>query len=501
MAYTRAEDIQIDAWQTIGNDGWTWDSLLPYYLKSENLTAPTTEQAARGASYDADVHGYDGDLLVGWATIAENNLTATLNQTLNGLGVPWTADVNGGKMRGFNVFPSTIDYANYVREDAARAYYWPVAAARDNLHVLTNTFVNRITWANSTKCGSAQAAGVEVTQADGSVATIAVQREVVLSAGALKSPGILELSGVGSPAVLAQHDIPVRVVLPAVGENLQDQANTDMGADTTAADLAGTKTVIYPDVYDLFAANETEALRQRLGASLAQYANDTAAANGGVMKPADLQDLFQVQLDLIFTGRAPVAEILFYPGGGAALSSEYWSLLPFSRGSVHIGSAEPAAMPVINPNYFMLGFDTEMHVAVAKYIRKIFQSAPLSDNIQEETAPGQSVLSATATDEEWEQWLMNGNCKYCVISPDRTDLFSNPSLLDRSNFHPVGTAAMMPRDIGGVVNEKFQVYGTKNVRVVDASVLPYQVCGHLTSTLYAVSERAADIIKNGTTSQ
>ncbi|KAH6647821.1 hypothetical protein BKA67DRAFT_539662 [Truncatella angustata] len=469
MAYTRAEDIQIDAWETIGNEGWTWESLLPYYLKSENLTRPTQDQTSKGASYNTDLHGTDGDLKVGFTDIPANNLTATLNQTMMGLGVPWTEDVNGGKMRGFNVYPSTIDYENYVREDAARAYYWPFAT-RENLQVLNNTFVNRLVWANG--CGDAKATGVEVTLSNGTIITINTRREVIISAGALKSSGILELSGVGNPSILQQNNISVRVNLPAVGENLQDQANTDLSA-TSLANVTGTKTVVYPNIYDIF-GNDTESLRQRLSDQLQQYAADTASANNGVMSATDLESLYQVQLDLIFTGKAPVAEILFYPGGGATLASEYWSLLPFSRGSVHIGASEPTAMPVINPNYFMLEFDMEVHAAIAQYVREIFQASPLKDIIQEETLPGQSVPQA-ATNEDWKQWILNGNY--------------------RSNFHPVGTAAMMPRSIGGVVNEQFQVYGTKNVRVVDASVLPYQVCGHLTSTLYAISERAADFIK------
>ncbi|PYH94523.1 alcohol oxidase [Aspergillus ellipticus CBS 707.79] len=471
MAYTRAEDVQIDAWQAIGNEGWTWDSLLPYYLKSENLTAPTTAQAEAGATFDAAVNGEDGPLAVGWPELPLSNLTSTVNATFAALGVPWTADVNGGKMRGFNVFPSTIDYAEYVREDAARAYYFPFDT-RANLHVLLNTFANRIVWSDAATAGDhVTAAGVEITYANGTTSVVGAREEVIVSAGSLKSPAILELSGVGNPAVLEPLNITVKVDLPTVGENLQDQTNAGAYANATS-DLTGGKTVAYPNVYDVY-GNETSAVARSVRHQLRQWARETAEVSSGTMTASDLEALFQVQYDLIFTDKAPIAEILYYPGGGNELAVQFWGLLPFARGTVHIASADPTTFPTIDPNYWKFDWDIDSTIAIAKYIRKTLQTAPLKDLIAVETSPG----AAVATDAEesvWEDWLLT---EY------------------RSNFHPVGTAAMMPKAKGGVVSEQLTVYGTSNVRVVDASVLPFQVCGHLTSTLYAVAERASDLIK------
>ncbi|KAG2416106.1 glucose oxidase precursor [Aspergillus terreus] len=471
MAYTRAEDVQIDAWETIGNTGWTWKNLFPYYRKSENFTVPTKSQTSLGASYEAGAHGHEGPLDVAFTQIESNNLTTYLNRTFQGMGLPWTEDVNGGKMRGFNLYPSTVNLEEYVREDAARAYYWPYKS-RPNLHVLLNTFANRIVWDGEARDGDITASGVEITSRNGTVRVINAEKEVIVSAGALKSPAILELSGIGNPSVLDKYNIPVKVNLPTVGENLQDQVNSHMDASGNTS-ISGTKAVSYPDVYDVF-GDEAESVAKQIRANLKQYAADTAKANGNIMKAADLERLFEVQYDLIFKGRVPIAEVLNYPGSATSVFAEFWALLPFARGSVHIGSSNPVEFPVINPNYFMLDWDAKSYVAVAKYIRRSFESYPLSSIVKEST-PGYDVIPRNASEQSWKEWVFDKNY--------------------RSNFHPVGTAAMMPREIGGVVDERLNVYGTTNVRVVDASVLPFQVCGHLVSTLYAVAERAADLIK------
>ncbi|KKA20115.1 Glucose oxidase [Rasamsonia emersonii CBS 393.64] len=457
MAYTRAQDVQIDAWAAIGNDGWDWSSLWPYYLKSEAFTAPNQTQRAAGASYNPAYHGVTGPLHVGFIEMQPNNLSSILNQTYQALGVPWTEDVNGGKMRGYNFFPSTVDDAADVREDAARAYYYPFES-RPNLRVMLNTLANRIVWKNETSGGNVTADGVEVTPLNGTVCRIQANNEVILSAGSLRSPGILELSGVGNPSILNKYNIPVKVNLPTVGENMQDQMYNDASAEGYSA-IAGTKSVAYPSVTDLF-GNRTSAVAASVQNQLAQYAEAAANQSQGTMKASDLQRLFQIQYDLIFKQEVPIAEIITYPTGNT-LAAGYWGLLPFARGSVHIASADPTVQPVINPNYFMFDWDVQQQIGTAKFIRNLYKTAPLSSLVKNETEPGSAVPEG-ASDSVWEAWLKETY---------------------RSNFHPVGTAAIMPRSIGGVVDERLRVYGTANVRVVDASVLPFQICGHLTSTL------------------
>lgn len=196
MSYTRAEDVQIDAWKELGNRGWSWDTLLPYYKKSENLTRPTHSELEAGASYNKSAHGFSGPLLVSFNSVEDGNLTAPLNQTYDKLGVPWTPDVNDGRMRGFNIFPETVDHEKGVREDAARAYYWP-CRERPNLIVMTNTRANRILWTEDNSDSEVIASGVETTKA-GITSEVKARKEVILSAGSLRSPALLELSGVGN---------------------------------------------------------------------------------------------------------------------------------------------------------------------------------------------------------------------------------------------------------------------------------------------------------------
>ncbi|KAF7713242.1 Glucose-methanol-choline oxidoreductase [Penicillium ucsense] len=470
-SYTRAEDLQIDTWEVVGNKGWNWKNLLTYYKKSEGFEVPTEDQIAHGANYNASYHGLDGPLKVGWPySMTNSSVFHALKDTMEKMGMNYNPESEGGKMVGFTVHPDTVDREKNVREDAARAYYWPYET-RSNLKIISNTRGNKIIWANSTAGGDAVAAGVEVTTEYGTE-IIYVDREVILSAGALRSPALLELSGVGNPALLGQHGIPVKVNLTTVGENLQDQTNNALswaGVDTVTG-LATFSAL--PSVNQLY-GDKADALAASVKSQLASYARTVAQASNGVLKEANLLEAFNLQHDMIFKSQVPYTEIVFSPLG-QSFAVEYWPLLPFSRGHVHIRSANASDLPAINPNYFMFAQDAEAQVTVAKYIRKSMATAPVSGLIREEQSPGLEVLPTDASRETWDKWV---KAHY------------------RTNYHPVGTLSMLPREKGGVVSPELKVYGTKNVRVVDASVLPFQLCGHLVSTLYAVAEKASDIIK------
>lgn len=374
-----------------------------------------------------------------------------------------------------NRYPSTVDTEANVRQDAGRAYYYPVVN-RPNLHLYANTFAQRIVWASGSSIPTA--AGVEVLGSNSTVPyTVLAQAEVIVSAGALASPLILELSGIGNPTVLSKFNIPVVVDLPTVGENLQDQTNTVLSSNVAGnATYSGIGDLVaYPTAADIFGSAVAN-ISATVLASLPSYAQKVAAASGNVTKASDLLELFKTQHELIFSADHPVpmAEILIEPSG-SAIAVEYWGLLPFSRGNIHIANATPGTLALINPNYFMLDWDITGQVGVAQYIRNLYATEPFASLIGEETKPGFEAVPQNATVAQWFEWTKG---------------------VYRSNYHPVSTAAMMPREIGGVVDSSLKVYGTSNVRVVDASILPFQVCGHLTSTLYAVAERTADLIKS-----
>jgi choline dehydrogenase len=197
MTYIRAEKAQIDAWETLGNKGWSWGSLWPYHLKSERYETPTKAQMDAGASYVDAYHGRDGPLNVAYQYGLQNGSFASLaKQTWETFGMPFNKDVNGGNVRGFSVWPQTLDREANVREHSARAYYYPVRD-RSNL-VIFRGRVDRISWAG-TNGSKALAEGVEYTTEDGRVKTLYAEKEVIVSAGAVRTPAILELSGVGNP--------------------------------------------------------------------------------------------------------------------------------------------------------------------------------------------------------------------------------------------------------------------------------------------------------------
>jgi len=199
MTYIRPEDVQIDAWEALGNPEWNWKSLYPYYKRSEAFQVPTDQQQMNGAAFELEAHGFDGPLDVSFnLALLGGNIHSVLNETWRNLGIPWRREVNDGKLRGFTVWPQTLDSSANVREDAARAYYYPIAN-RSNLDVYVNTIASRIFWAKAVKSENRVATGVEIISADGSASILTAKKEVIISTGALRTPVLLERSGIGSP--------------------------------------------------------------------------------------------------------------------------------------------------------------------------------------------------------------------------------------------------------------------------------------------------------------
>ncbi|KAK2811191.1 hypothetical protein FQN50_002288 [Emmonsiellopsis sp. PD_5] len=451
MTYIRADDVQIDAWEKIGNRGWNWETMYPYYKKVEEFIPPTTEQRAAGASYLEEFHGKDGPVHVGFpCSLFNDSFPIIANETWQHLGIPFNQDLNGGSLRGFAVWPMTLDRDANLRFDSARAYYQPVET-KSNLKVFKGT-ASRIIWSDQTdRDGEAIAQGVEFVANDGTTQVVNAKREVIISAGSLRSPAILELSGVGNPDILNEYGIPTKIPLRAVGENLQDQPMDSIVYQNNHSISGKGPYVAYETASDIF-KDSTDDISASVKAKLPEWATLVSNSNKNAISAKSLEYLFEIQHDLIFNKNVSSFETLNTASAESAISV-FWGLLPFSRGSVHIGSSDPLEHPLINPNFYLIDWDIITMVEMCKHTRKYWSTEPASRSVVSEVTPA------------------------------------------TPNTHPVGTLAMMPKELGGVVDPALKVYGATNVRVVDASVMPFQVSGHLSSTLYAIAERAVDIIK------
>lgn len=212
MTYIRGNKAEFDAWEKLGNPGWNWDNLFPYFKKSENYTLPTETQLAAGATYQTKNHGFDGPLHVGYtAALRNGSFAPRILAAWESMSLAHNPDLNSGHVHGFGMGPQTLDREADVRFDSARAYYHPVEH-RANLRIVRGT-VSRILWAPRDGKGDTDsslfAKGVQYEDAHGAMQTMLVTKEVIVSAGGVRSPLVLEASGIGNPRFVA---LPLKVV-------------------------------------------------------------------------------------------------------------------------------------------------------------------------------------------------------------------------------------------------------------------------------------------------
>ncbi|KAI1094481.1 putative GMC oxidoreductase [Rostrohypoxylon terebratum] len=475
MTYIRGDKAEFDAWETLGNEGWNWESLYPYFKGVERFTYPTAAQIAAGASFNSEYHGEDGPLTTGFPfELLNGSFYRKAQAAWQTLGYPLNPDVNGGNTSGFSIWPQTLDRDANIREDAARAFYYPIEQ-RPNFKIIRGT-VTKVTWANSSTNGLLTADGVEYRDSNkNETITVGAAREVLLAAGSLRTPLILERSGVGNPNILKKFGIETKIELNGVGENLIDQPNTSLEYSSSVNSTGTMPYATFVTAQDIF-GTQTSMVADEIHSKIPEYAQKVSDANGGAITPSQLEKIFQIQHDLIFNKHVTIAESLT-SGAGNILISAFWTLLPFSRGSVHMTSAQDIddQAIAIDPKYFDIDFDLAVQTGVGRISQELWYTEPISGLVASYLVPGDAELPRNASDAQWAKAL--------------------GSLLT-ANHHALGTASMMPRELGGVVNPSLQLYGASNVRIVDASVLPTQISGHLTATLYAVAERAADLMKN-----
>ncbi|KAF8591679.1 GMC oxidoreductase [Ramaria rubella] len=508
MIFSRAEKEQYDVWCRLNNDSrWGWNGLLPFFKKSEIFTPPNTFQIQTGGvRFDPLVHGFEGKVQVGFPNFFFIQSTLWRNASIK-LGFPVSPDLANGQPHAVGVSPNSLNAANNTRCSAACAYFTPIAS-RPNLAVFLNATVSRIIWENRTNSigGNLTASAVEYIQG-GKTLTIPVKCEVVIAAGTIGSPKVLELSGVGNPSVLSAAGVKPVLDLPSVGENLADHVHSWANAFTTltltkdqlklnatfAAEQqalwfqnrtgllsAAPRSLGIAAPSDIFNATHLRSLLSSARSNLTQTAFQYS--NGQPKLAKGIKAQLEMALDLYERGKELPLEMNLEPGYsgptpfGVRPNRTYTTInsvlyAPLSRGRSHIASSDPFTPPNVDPNYWGHPFDIAAQVGGIKLARKMLRTPPMDSIFDGEFEPGVQFQ----TDEEIQGWLRG------VVASDN---------------HEVGTVSMMPEELGGVVDTSLKVYGTANVRVSDASIIPFPVSSHMSSTVYAIGEKAADFIKN-----
>ncbi len=434
MVYIRGHRSDYDRWAALGNPGWSYAEVLPYFKRAEH-----------NETHDDEYHGRGGPLNV--ADLRTGNPFQEIFLTAcEQAGLRRNPDFNGAEQEGVGAYQVT--QKDGERCSAARAYVQP-HLARPNLKVLTGARTRRVVLENR------RATGVEVSLASG-IQTVRAKREVIVSAGALQSPQLLMLSGIGEGARLQALGIPVAHDLPGVGRNLRDHVDYVFGWKSNSLDLVGTS------VGGLL----------RLGREIGRYRRERRgmitsnyAEAGGFLKSAPGAAAPDVQLHFV-VGMVDDHARKWRFGHGYSL--HVCLLRPKSAGRVSLASADPLAAPLIDPNFYGEPQDLEAMVRAFKLARRVLEAPALA-------AMGTRDLFTAGV---------------------RSDEDIRATLRARSDtiYHPVGSCRM-GADALAVVDAQLRVHGVGALRVVDASVMPDLIGGNTNAPTIMIAEKAADMIR------
>jgi choline dehydrogenase len=434
LLYIRGQAEDFDHWRQLGNAGWSFADVLPYFRRAEDQQ--------RGAN---ELHGTGGPLSV--SDVSEPHpLCEAFIDACEQAGFPRTDDFNGASQEGAGYFQLTT--RNGRRWSTARGYLKP-ARKRHNLAVISNAIATRVLFEGR------RAAGVEYRK-DGATRIARAQGEVILSGGAFNSPQLLQLSGVGPADLLQQHGIDVIADMTGVGADLQDhyqaRFNYRCTERNTINDMMGSLT-------GRVAAGLRYALLRK------GFLTVGAGYAGGFFKTDPSLPTPDVQFHFILFSADAVGQTLHpWPGFLASVCQ----LRPESRGFVRIKSADPAQAPAIQPRYMTAQHDRDVMVAGMKLLRGVMRQPAIARYIAEELMPGPGVESDT-------DYLAFARQKGTTV------------------FHPTSTCRM-GADVRAVVDERLRVHGFESLRVADGSIMPTVVSGNTNAACVMIGEKASDMI-------
>jgi len=432
--YTRGHRLDYDEWRQLGCEGWSYDDVLPYFRKSED-----------NDTYDKEYHGKGGPLGVS-KPAAPLPICEAYFKAGQELGIPFNPDMAGETQDGLGYYQLTQRDAR--RSSASMAFLQP-ALSRPNLTLRTGAQVLRIV------VEQGRATGVDLDDGKGGVETLTAG-EVILSSGAIGSPRLLQLSGLGPADHLREVGVDVVLDQPEIGANLQDHLDL-----FTISECTG------PHTYDRFAKPHLSAMaglqyiltrKGPVASSLFETGGFWYAEEGA--RSPDLQ--FHLGL-----GSGIEAGVEAMAHGGVTLNSAY--LRPRSRGTVRLASNDPAAAPLLDPNYWSDPHDREMSLRGLKLVREILSQDALKPFVKREALPGSDIQS----DE---------------------DVFNFACANAKTDHHPAGTCRMGADD-RAVTDPRLRLNGVEGLRVVDASIMPRLVSANTNATTIMIAEKAADMIK------
>jgi choline dehydrogenase len=443
LVYMRGAPRDYDLWRQNGNAGWSWSEVLPYFRKSENQQ--------RGAD---DFHGASGELAVS-DLVEPHEASRAFVKAGEAIGLPYNADFNGAAQDGIGFVQYNIKRG--MRHSAATAFLQP-ARPRSNLRLETHAHVRRIHIENG------RATGLTYQQGD---ATHDVQaREIILAGGAINSPQLLMLSGVGDGAALAEHNIPVVHHLPGVGRNLQDhvyahylsRVDPVFSINKVILNAASARTAwrLLPQVLQ-YAISRTGILT-----SAAAQVVAFARSNSEVETP-DLQIQFR-PFSMIIT-----KEGKFVAEDHPAVTASVSYIRPRSRGQITLRSADPFDAPNIQFNYLTADEDMRAMIEGVRVIRRIFAASPMAEHVVSEATPGAAAQSDA-------------------------DLAAYLRQYAQAMYHPVGSCKM-GSDVNAVVDSRLRVHGIDGLRVIDASIMPSIVSGNTNAPTIMIAEKGAEMIR------
>ncbi|MBT5913641.1 choline dehydrogenase [Rhodospirillaceae bacterium] len=439
MLYVRGQALDFDVWGQLGNRGWSYSDILPYFKKSENFE--------RG---NDKFRGADGLLNVADMYEKHDLIDAFIDAGAE-LGYPRNPDYNGAKQDGFGYYQ--ITQRNGRRESTARAFLNP-AKNRKNLTVESRAHVTKLVF------NKKRATGVHYS-IDGIKKSVEVNNEVIVSAGAVQSPHILELSGIGQPQLLKSYGIDIQHELPGVGENYRDHYAARMNWRLNKPISLNEETRGLSLVKEVF----KYALTRRGALTW------TAGVGHAFMRTRPELETPDVQFFFVHGsfGSSKDRKLEKEPGMTLAV----YQCRPESQGTIHIGGPNPFDAPKIRPNFLGNKLDQDTLIAGLHLCRSIGETEAMKQHISHEMNPGSSVT----TDEGMLQFARDTGA---------------------TTYHPMGTCKM-GSDPMAVVDDRLRVHGIENVRIADASIMPTMPSGNINAPVIMIAEKAADMIKEDNT--